>query len=238
MAHHAYYLVAEPEEGIARAHDYAAEELGLSGSSNPDILIFRHSLFSVEDARRLADSVYRAPLLTDRKVVIVSATRFFHEAQNALLKIFEEPPEGTTIILILPAEGLLLPTLRSRLLPLSSSDAGSGAGVSAVVEAFLEADAKGREKLIAKLLDRTKSDKDEEKQAARAEAIVLVEGVLQAVHDHPREGTGPSRAREVLQLEQELLTFLPILHERSAPLKLIFEHLLLVIPTVPLKGAI
>lgn len=39
-----------------------------------------------------------------------------NEAQNALLKLTEEPPAHTRIILIVPSEHLILSTLRSRLL--------------------------------------------------------------------------------------------------------------------------
>lgn len=37
-----------------------------------------------------------------------------HEAQNALLKLFEEPPVGLKFIMVLPPAVAVLPTLRSR----------------------------------------------------------------------------------------------------------------------------
>ena len=41
------------------------------------------------------DVAASAPFVGDYKVVIISASRAYHQAQNALLKLFEEPPEGT-----------------------------------------------------------------------------------------------------------------------------------------------
>ena len=38
-----------------------------------------------------------APFAGEHKVVIIAANRAYHEAQNALLKLFEEPPPGTFI---------------------------------------------------------------------------------------------------------------------------------------------
>lgn len=49
------------------------------------------------------------------KVFIVDEAHLLgNEAQNALLKTIEEPPEGTVVILVTPAEDRLLPTIRSR----------------------------------------------------------------------------------------------------------------------------
>lgn len=215
MAHHAYTVFDEAEAGITRARTYAERD-------SAETIVLRYGLFSVDDARELAEIAYRAPTTAATKAVIVSATRLFHEAQNALLKLFEEPPADTTLILVLPSEGLLLPTLRSRVLLLPEEGSG-GTRVSAPAQAFLAGSPAEREKQVAKLLDRAKSDKDEEKQAARAEAVQLVEGMIAAAQQLP-----PSE--EVRAFQKDLHAFLPILHERSAPLKMIFEHLLIVLP--------
>ncbi|MEO5509932.1 MAG: AAA family ATPase, partial [Longimicrobiales bacterium] len=64
------------------------------------------------------------PAMGNRKVFIVGDAEFLvpqessPEAANALLKVLEEPPPGTTIILTTSDPELLLPTIRSRLLPI------------------------------------------------------------------------------------------------------------------------
>jgi len=226
MAHHAYLYAGEKEAGIAAARAFAADTLGLPAEGSPDLAVFEYGLFSVDDARAVAGFAAQAPASGERKMLVISAGRLFHEAQNALLKLFEEPSEGTTLVLIVPAEGMLLPTLRSRLLPLPS-EATPGIGPEA--EAFLAAGKAEREKIVAKLLARAKSDKDEEKQAARAEAARLAAGVTRAAYA-ARRGAQGKEARELDLLLSDLARFAPVLHERSAPLKLIFEHLLLVLP--------
>lgn len=65
-------------------------------------------------------SRYRVVLLGD----VAFAT---HEAANALLKFFEEPPQGVIVIITTSAPGALLPTIRSRFVdiafaPLPASD--------------------------------------------------------------------------------------------------------------------
>jgi DNA polymerase III subunit delta' len=64
------------------------------------------------------------PAMGSRKVFIIGDAEFLvpqessPEAANALLKVLEEPPPGTTIILTASDPELLLPTIRSRMLPI------------------------------------------------------------------------------------------------------------------------
>lgn len=53
--------------------------------------------------------------LTDKRVILINEAHTLNaQATNALLKLVEEPPEGTHFIFITPEPGLLLPTMRSR----------------------------------------------------------------------------------------------------------------------------
>lgn len=52
----------------------------------------------------------------DRVVIIEDAQLLTLEAQNALLKLLEEPPDGTVLILTVDHERAMLPTIRSRAL--------------------------------------------------------------------------------------------------------------------------
>jgi DNA polymerase III delta prime subunit len=217
MAHHAYFITGESEQGIEAALMHAESELGLARENNPDLIVLRHGLFSVDDARKISDLANRASMNGEQKAIIVSALRLFHEAQNALLKIFEEPPAGTTLMLVIPSEGMLLPTLRSRLLPLPFSQKPIMTEIRSLFDTFREAKPGEREKIVAKLLDRTKSDKDEEKQRARNEAVQLVEGLIEAAYAKRGETKDPVEAEELMAFLSDLDAFLPILHERSAP---------------------
>ncbi|HEY0010584.1 MAG TPA: hypothetical protein VGB97_01560 [Candidatus Paceibacterota bacterium] len=232
---HAYFVVDSSERGIAKASAFAERELKVASGSS-DLVILRYLHFSVEEARHLTDIAMAAPI-EGHKVIVIATTRFFHEAQNALLKLFEEPPKDVTLILVLPSGGMLLPTLRSRLasLPDVSGEAGL---LSPLGEAFLASDATEREKLITKLIDQSKSDKDEEKQEARSAAVRLAEDLLRDASAKKQAVKSPEEARRYQALITDLLHFLPLLHTRSAPLKLIFEHLLLVIPTGTRKGKV
>jgi DNA polymerase-3 subunit delta' len=228
MAHHAYVYAGDRAAGLAASRVFAESALGLSGTDNPNIAVFEFGLFSVDDARRVGSFASQSQATGDRKLIVIATGRLFHEAQNALLKLFEEPTEGTTLVLVVPSEGILLPTLRSRLITLPEDGARSHLAQGATEE-FLKATKPEREKYVTKLIARSKSDKDAEKQAARLEAASLVDGITRAAYAARSKATG-EKGKELDLLLRDLDRFAPIMHERSAPLKLIFEHLLLVLP--------
>jgi DNA polymerase III delta prime subunit len=228
MAHHAYSIVGDTEKGIEQAVSFAAKILDtVPFKKDPDIIIFKKELFSVEDARTLIYDAHISSQKRNGKVIIVSFTRIFHEAQNALLKILEEPPVGVTFILSIPSEGILLPTVRSRIIsvPFVREEYIEKENIVNFIKASKEA----REKIITKLLEKTKSDTDEEKQKARAQCIELVEGLMHFVYTVSKK-TPKEKDTKNRTFLADCQRFLPILHERSAPLKLIFEHILITFP--------
>lgn len=70
---------------------------------------------SVESIRQLKKEVYLRPFYDKRKIYILeNAEKMTVEAQNAMLKIFEEPPEYITIILVCNGLSKILSTIKSR----------------------------------------------------------------------------------------------------------------------------
>ncbi len=230
--HHAYFFAGEREKGITNALAFSERELGLSPLGNPDVLLERHGLFTVDDARRIATKAELVPMRGDKKLFIIAANRLFHEAQNAMLKLFEEPPAGTTLVLVIPSEGNLLYTLRSRLQPLPGGDERENKKEKhePMVEEFIAGDAAAREKVIAKILDEAKSDDDEEKQGARAKALRFAEGLSRAAYIAWRKESGPDSRDNLQAFLHDLDRLVPVLNDRAAPLKPILEHILIVAP--------
>ncbi len=70
---------------------------------------------SVDRIRALKGQIYRLPFQAERKVVIIEQAESIRiDSANLLLKIFEEPPKDTVIILITSQIDRLLPTVVSR----------------------------------------------------------------------------------------------------------------------------
>jgi len=69
--------------------------------------------FKIEISKMVIAEAYIAEETV--KYLIISARAFTVEAQNALLKILEEPPRNIEIIIVTESKSVLLPTVRSRL---------------------------------------------------------------------------------------------------------------------------
>lgn len=69
----------------------------------------------IDQIRGVKDFVYLRPALSKRKVVLIHpAETMNQQAQNALLKVLEEPPEDTHFILVANRLEKILPTVKSR----------------------------------------------------------------------------------------------------------------------------
>ncbi|PAF49866.1 hypothetical protein BKH41_00765 [Helicobacter sp. 12S02232-10] len=75
--------------------------------------VFERDEFKIEDSHQVITQAYITS--TEVKTIIMAANSYNHFAQNALLKILEEPPNNTRFILIAKNKTSFLPTIRSRL---------------------------------------------------------------------------------------------------------------------------
>ena len=93
-------------------------------SSHPDLQILEKAEdkreIGVKEVRELLARAHLSSALGGRRVILIDhAHELTGEATNALLKDVEEPGSDLVFIFISPYPGLLLPTLRSRLVPLT-----------------------------------------------------------------------------------------------------------------------
>lgn len=69
----------------------------------------------IEIVRKLQETIFLKPFRGEEKIVVIEhAENLTIEAQNALLKLLEEPPLFVYIILCTPTEDAFLPTVLSR----------------------------------------------------------------------------------------------------------------------------
>ncbi|MDE6110531.1 MAG: hypothetical protein K2F65_01310 [Eubacterium sp.] len=101
---------------------------------HPDIFEYKPKggarSFHVETVRNVINDVYVAPNEADYKVYILCNAHFMNEsAQNAILKVLEEPPSYAVFILTVENKSSMLETVLSRsvVLSLEGVDANSGA---------------------------------------------------------------------------------------------------------------
>lgn len=116
---HAHLIAGEDGIGKSNLANILAK-LILNGNLNReyvDIVNYKSnkSSFGVDEVRNIINEVYKKPFEGEKKVIIIyEGNKLTIQAQNALLKTIEEPPEGVHIILLCESLELILDTIKSR----------------------------------------------------------------------------------------------------------------------------
>jgi len=111
--HHANILISK-KDGRKAVFEILKEKLNFKVQANPDFLLMENKTFGIDEARDLKKWASGKPLLGETKACLVVADVITPEAQNAMLKVLEEPPLGTYIFINLENLQNLLPTFLSR----------------------------------------------------------------------------------------------------------------------------
>lgn len=100
--------------GILITHEMEERAKEIELSRHPlRCVTFMRDDFKIEDAKEVISEAYKSEENT--KTLILGAKSFTVPAQNALLKILEEPPRNIVFILLASNKSTFLPTVRSRL---------------------------------------------------------------------------------------------------------------------------
>lgn len=73
------------------------------------------SQIGIDEVREITRQAFLRPATAAAKTLVIRSNFITHEAQNALLKLLEEPPADTTFLLVQPIDFQFLATIQSRL---------------------------------------------------------------------------------------------------------------------------
>ena len=212
MTHHAYYVEDSPsrfdayQSGVRAAQRFEAHD--------PNFVAERYEKFGIDEAREL-QALASLKKTGSEALFLLAISSITTEAQQALLKLFEEPQEGLTFVLLVPP-GTLIPTLRSRMLPYP--DKLAGVRLAGDAGRFLAAASKERSAMIAELLEEEEWTKDRVRD--------FLNGLEAALY--PRLGSSPP-VRAGLEDIAKVRSYVG---DRSPSLKMLLEHLALSLPTL------
>lgn len=111
--HHANIVLGR-KTGRSLVFQFLEKDLNFDVRQNPDFWLLESESFGIDDARSLEKWALGKPFLGEIKVAFLIAGAITFEAQNALLKVLEEPTSGTYIFINLENLGNILPTFLSR----------------------------------------------------------------------------------------------------------------------------
>ncbi len=94
------------------------EILGKNNCNSPDLIRVEEvekKTIGIDKAKDIISLAYKKPYQNKNKIIIIeSSHNLTNQAQNSLLKILEEPPQNTLIILLAENINFFLPTVLSR----------------------------------------------------------------------------------------------------------------------------
>lgn len=96
------YLTQEPYEVL--------NELNIPKAQ---LRVFESDEFKVDNAKEVIAEAYISS--AEEKFIALIGKNFNKEAQNALLKVLEEPPHNIHFLIFVPYKNVLIPTIRSRM---------------------------------------------------------------------------------------------------------------------------
>lgn len=176
LEHHAYFIQSFAG-GVDRLKAYLKEKFGISHAQNPDFYHEKFEVLGIDESRRIKENHLSKSFETGgKRIFLIEASGITHEAQNSLLKIFEEPNVDSHFFLIMPTAEILLPTLRSRLLIIKNEEEGDGSKAIADAEKFIKLSKKDK---IAFVDEIAKDISDEKaKKSDAQEFLAALEFVL------------------------------------------------------------
>ena len=211
--HHAYFLVGDGEEIFLELRGFLEEKVGVKTLGNPDFWYGKFNTLNIEGARGIAESQERKSFkshlearLPSKKIFIIQTDFITEEAQNSLLKVFEEPTKGTHFFIISPQDNLL-PTLRSRMQVIMSKTVFDSSKILNMEIA----------ERLEKVKEITDMIKDEEK--TKQDAITLLNQIETELHNMDIEKS--AKALKICESARASL------YDRGAPVKMILENVML-----------
>ncbi len=114
-------LVVAKALNCQRTNENACEECpscqAINRGNFPDVMVLQpeNDVYKIEQMRILKSAAYLRPMMAKKRVFIIpDAEKMREEAANSLLKILEEPPSFSHLILLTSNPYLILPTIQSR----------------------------------------------------------------------------------------------------------------------------
>ncbi len=112
--HHAYILTSNFESIEKELLEFFENNLGVETVANDFFTLEKYDKFLVDDAHKIFDLHLRKTPRDTIQVIVLNFNFITREAQNALLKMLEEPRPQTYFFIVAPSRNLFLETILSR----------------------------------------------------------------------------------------------------------------------------
>ncbi len=207
--HHAHLIFGERESTVNDLESFFRETLSMSIRGNPDYWKEEFSVFGIDDSRRIATIARRKAFSKEKTIIVLCVDSFTIEAQNSLLKIFEDPVPHVHFFVITHGDSFLVPTLLSRMLVVKAPTEDLRATDIKKGHVFLGSSLKDRLTFIEPLLE----EKD------KGKVLSFFDDLEEALYE--KFGKNPQSYEPVLR---DVLKMRGYVMDRSSSLKMLLEH--------------
>lgn len=213
--HHAYLIEGRAKDLLPKLMVFFETNLGIKTSGNPDFWQGVFETIGIEEGRLIKERQSLTAFSQGVKIFVISAGGITHEAQNALLKVFEEPTPRTHFFLILPSAESLLPTFLSRLFRYVYGQKEEE--TDRLAAQFLSLLPAARLTLLKPIID----DKN------KTSAVSFLGSLEKQLKNSKKDMT-----QNDIFVFEEIIACRSYLHDRSPSVKLILEYLSLIVPVI------
>jgi DNA polymerase III delta prime subunit len=174
--HHAYLIEGNKDEIVPEILSFC-KNINIKTSGNPDFCHIVVDNFKIDEALDLrAMSINKSFSLghsatgeaSSKKIFLICVNNFSLDAQNVLLKMFEEPIEHTHFFVITPDADALLKTLFSRFYFIPTRQ---GLTEHKIAENFIKMSTKNRIDFIKEFLAISEEEEDIAQDSSRAKSL-------------------------------------------------------------------
>lgn len=213
--HHAYLI----ESGYEEIRDEIL--LFLEGFKDRELIEIKTDAFKIEDARNLKFLGSEKSYVAGKKIFVISANSILREAQNAMLKLFEEPIPDTHFFVIVPDINSLLKTLVSRFYVILREK-------EKPEKEAIEFSKMPVAQRLAFIKNKLAKFEDEETitDSARAEALRFLNSLESALHQKMSRGTLDIESFEQIFKVREMLRM------PGSSIKNLLESVALIVPVI------
>ena len=215
--HHSYVIVGQRDTTVSQLLDLFSNKFGIVINSNPDFSVMHFESLGIDEARKVKELQSMKSLGNSKRIFVISTNAITVQAQNAMLKMFEEPTENTHFFIVVPSSSFFIDTLLSRVVLINTATYIES-DKTLDPKKFLKATYPERLKMVEKFL-KTYKDNKENKSIAN-NFLSEIENIL------AKDVKGNKASLEkVLEIKKYIF-------DTSSSLKILLETASLVLPII------
>jgi DNA polymerase III delta prime subunit len=218
--HHFHLLEGSREEIAEDLQNFLCNEFGVDPNDKSLYFHYDFDQFQVDDSRALTMQAQIKTPEGKKMIFLIFANSINHQAQNALLKILEEPSARTYFFMVIPKVDNLLPTFLSRAVVVRRNSADLNNQIISNAKEVKEMTIADRLKFVEKLVKDIKDEKVD-----RIEARAFVQNLISDLRTELEKNPSTELTKKI----ESLMQIEDYLGDSGASIKILLERAVLLL---------